>query len=333
MPLIVAFSSCTPPGTPQRTITTDDTIIAKVMNDSSETIISHMSDTQRDSLNFRMRHHYTENFNFRVKTDSMMLVTLPQDITTDTQYIYQDEVIVVATHCVVSGDSIDSLWIKVASDRLTMGWIREKDLLEGAVPDDTISIMIDTLSNSRVIWMVGMIGLGVLAFLFQKGRKRKLLLLQHEQMDSIYPLLFLVLIALMATAYATIQNYMPWYWQEYYFYPSLTPFNMPLCLAILVTIVWAVLIVFLATLDEIKHCFGIADSIYCTLELLAFGIVVYLIFSWTTYFFIGYIILPIFIAGCIYYYVTHTRRRYKCGQCGKRIHSKGKCPYCGTINK
>ncbi len=335
MLLLVAFSSCTQPGKPvgATPLNDTDTIIAKVMSDSGEAVISRLSNKQIDSLNFRIIHHYSENFNFMVKADSLMLVPMLEDLEIDTQYIYHDEVIVVANHTIVHGDSIDSVWVKVASDRLALGWIREKDLLQGVVPDDIISIMIDTLSNSRVIWMIGLLGLGVVAFLIQKGRRRKLLLLQHDQMDSFYPILFLILIALMATIYATIQNYMPWYWQEFYFHPSLNPSVLPLNLAVLVTIVWAVLAVFLATIDDIHHCFDIADSVYCTLELLAFGMLVYLFFSWTTLIFIGYILLPLFIFGCIYYYVKRVRRRFKCGKCGKRIHSKGKCPYCGSENK
>lgn len=335
MSLLIAVSSCTQPTRPVATTSLNDTdtIIAKVMSDSGEAVISRLSAKQIDSLNFRIIHHYSENFNFMVKADSMMLVPMLEDLEIDTQYIYRDEVIVVANHTVVHGDSIDSVWVKVASDRLAMGWIREKDLLKGVVPDDTISIMIDTMSNSRVIWMIGLLGLGVVAFLVQKGRRRKLLLLQHDQMDSFYPLLFLILISLMATVYATIQNFMPWYWQEFYYHPSLNPAVLPLNLAVLVTIVWAVIIVFLATIDEIHHCFAFSDSVYCTLELLAFGMLVYLVFSWTTLIYIGYLLLPLFIFGSIYYYVKYVRCRYKCGHCGKRIHSKGKCPYCGSENK
>lgn len=310
-----------------------DTIIAKVMNDSGAAVISRLSNKQIDSLNFRIIHHYSENFNFIVKADSLMLVPMLEDLGIDTQYIYRDELIVVASHTLIHNDSIDSVWVKVASDRLAIGWIREKDLLHGVVPADIISVMIDTLSNSRVIWMLGLLVAGVVAYLIQRGRRRKLLLLQHEQMDSFYPFLFLILVSLMATVYATIQNYMPWYWQEFYYHPSLNPLVLPLQLSVLVTIVWAVLLVFLANIDEIHHCFSFIDTIYCTLELLAFGILVYLVFSWSTLIFIGYILLPLFIGGAIYYYLNYVRCRYQCGQCGKRIHSKGTCPYCGSNNQ
>lgn len=335
MPMFFLFAACTQPG---RTVATTslndtDTIIAKVMSDSGEAVISRLTNKQIDSLNFRIIHHYSENFNFMVKADSMMLVPMLEDLEIDTQYIYRDEVIVVANHSIVHGDSIDSVWVKVASDRLTMGWIREKELLKGVVPDDTISIMIDTLSNSRVIWMLGLLVMGVGAFLIQKGRRRKLLLTQFDQMDSFYPLLFIILVALMATVYATIQKFMPWYWQEFYYHPSLNPAVLPLNLAVLVSIVWAVAAVFLAALDDIHHAFPFADSIWCTLELLAFSMLVYLVFSWTTLVYVGYVLLPVFVIGSIIYYMKYIRRRYRCGKCGKRIRSKGACPYCGSENQ
>ena len=52
-------------------------------------------------------------------------------------------------------DSVDSVWVKVARDQETMGWVHEKELLEKVVPVDSVSqfihfsvILIPSLSLS-----------------------------------------------------------------------------------------------------------------------------------------------------------------------------------------
>lgn len=94
---------------------------------------------QVDSLVFRLTHHYSENFNFLVKADSLKLIPREGDLIMDTCLVYKDDVIAVAAIKTIPGDSIDSIWVKVASNQTTMGWIPESELLKGTTPDDLIS--------------------------------------------------------------------------------------------------------------------------------------------------------------------------------------------------
>ena len=69
----------------------------------------------------------------------------------DTMYVSKGDRIVVAAIQTVPTDSIDSIWVKVAHDQVTQGWIRESELLEGVSPDDPISQFIDIFSDVHLL--------------------------------------------------------------------------------------------------------------------------------------------------------------------------------------
>ena len=97
---------------------------------------------QRDSMQFAIEHHYTLNYNFCVKADSLTLLThLPENLLhapADTIKLYAGNEIVVANILKYPADST-TYWIKVARDQQTMGWIAEEVLLQNVVPCDPIS--------------------------------------------------------------------------------------------------------------------------------------------------------------------------------------------------
>ncbi|MBR1519760.1 MAG: zinc ribbon domain-containing protein [Bacteroidaceae bacterium] len=257
-----------------------------------DTTLLSLSPKQVDSLMFRLTHHYSENFNFLVKADSLTLIPREGDLITDTCHVYADDIIAVAEIKALPGDSIDSIWVKVASNQFTMGWIPEQELLKGTTPDDPISEMLYALSSSRAIWMSALVALGVIAIFF--GRKKKLampLILRFEEMPSIYPPLFLLLVALMASLYASVQNFVPEFWQEYYFHPTLNPLVLPPVMATLVVLMWLVIITFIAVIDEVYHHFYFAQGVTYLAELIGVSMLVYLIVSWTTLIYIGYLLL------------------------------------------
>ncbi len=257
-----------------------------------DTTLLSLSPKQVDSLMFRLTHHYSENFNFLVKADSLTLIPREGDLITDTCHVYADDIIAVAEIKALPGDSIDSIWVKVASNQFTMGWIPEQELLKGTTPDDPISEMLYALSSSRAIWMSALVALGVIAIFF--GRKKKLampLILRFEEMPSIYPPLFLLLVALMASLYASVQNFVPEFWQEYYFHPTLNPLVLPPVMATLVVLMWLVIITFIAVIDEVYHHFYFAQGVTYLAELIGVSMLVYLMVSWTTLIYIGYLLL------------------------------------------
>jgi len=254
---------------------------------------------QVDSLVFRLTHHYSENFNFIVKADSLMLVPREGDLTQDTCWVYEDDLVVVAA---ISNQG-DTVWVKVAHDQQTMGWIAESQLLRSASPDDPISEWLYWLSGWRGIWMSVLAALGVVAILLRRGWQQRLQLLKFEEMDSLYPVMFIGLVAVMASVYASVQNFVPEYWQEYYFHPSLNPLVLPPVMALLVVLVWLLIITFIAVADEVYHHIDMLHAVAYLFELAGIGMIVYLLVSWATLYYIGYPLLLIFLYGCFIFKV------------------------------
>ena len=197
----------------------------------------------------------------------------------------------------LAGGDIDSIWVKVASNQHTMGWILEQELLQGTTPDDPISEMLDALTGSRAIWMTSIILIGIIAIAFSKRKnlRKSLLPSFFNEMDSPYPSFFLILTTIIAALYASIQNFVPEFWQEYYFHPTLNPLVLPPLMATLVVMAWLLIITLIAVIDEIYHHFYFMAGITYLAKLLGLAMMVYLFVSWTTIIYIGYAILLILL--------------------------------------
>ncbi len=288
---------------------------------------------QADSLVFRLTHHYTDNFNFRVKADSLALLKKEGNVVKDTLMVYEGDLLVVADIHVIPGVRRDTVWVKLAHDQATMGWVREDKLLPDVVPDDDISMLIDFLSSSRAVWMSFIVGLGILAFFIRRAVHHNLRLLHFDEMDSFYPSCFLILTALLSTLYAAVQNYVPEYWQEFYFHPTLNPWLLPPVMAVLVVLVWLLLIVFIAVVEEVYHHFYFVPGLVYVCELTGLAMLIYLVFSWSTLYGFGFYLLPPFLIAMLWLYFRHIRCSYVCGNCGQRMRRKGVCGHCGAKNE
>ena len=301
LPLFFLLMSCVG-GSVRENTKLADTIVNIVDTTSvqPDSVLLNMSPQQIDSLVFRLTHHYSINFNFVVKADSIMLIPREGDAG-DTCYVKDGELIAVAA----ISNHIDTLWVKVAHDQRTMGWIAESELLKHSSPDDPISEILYALSGSRGIWMSILAAIGLSAFFVKQRKNNRMRLFSLEQMQSPYPSMFLALIAVMAVLYSSVQNFVPEYWQEYYFHPSLNPLMLPPLMATLVVCVWLLIITFIAVCDEVYHHFDVLDGAIYIFELLGIGMIVYLAVSWTTIIFIGYLLAPVFLH---YLYVRNKRK-------------------------
>lgn len=259
---------------------------------------------QADSLKFRLRHHYTINFNFVVKCDSLTLIPYEGDLISDTCVVYRGDVIAVASIKTMSADSTDAVWVKVAHDQYTMGWINETDLLNGVAPDDSISEMIYFMTGIRGVWMSSLVLMGVIGFLLRRGKVKKLQILRFDEMDSFYPVLLLTTVGIMGSLYASIQNFVPEFWQEFYYHPTLNPFQLPMIMSALVFLFWLIVIIYIAVVDEVYHNFYFLPGVAYLLELTGLTMVVYLIISWTTLIYVGYVLLLAMIISLWYIYLT-----------------------------
>ena len=311
--------------------------------EESTDTVPKLTPQQVDSVVFRLTHHYGPNFNFELKADSMILVPREGDLIQDTCVVRNKDLLVVAQiKRIEASDSTmeDTFLIKVAHDQTTMGWVKESELLENAVPDDPISQLIDFMTGSRAIWMSSFLGFGVIAFFFRKMRKQKMSISLSElkvvdliEMDSFYPPLLLILVACVAALYASVQNFVPEFWQEYYFHPTMNPLLLPPIMAVLVTLVWLTLIVIVAVVIEVYNNFYSFRGIIYLFEIAGLCMLVYLLISWTILIYLGYLLLPILIAYLIYYYFKYIRCTMTCGHCGRKIREKGICKHCGAINE
>ena len=274
---------------------------------------------QLDSISFYTTHHYTQNYNFVVTGDSLVLVaqqpeamsvpevvsieieSIGEEMMKDSVTIRRHEHVVVADIKTVPSDTIDSIWVKVARDQLTFGWIHENELLSKVSPDDPISQFIDTFSNIHLLVFMAFLVLTGAAYglrrLMRKGSK----IVHFNDIPSFYPTALCLLIASSAVLYSSIQLFGPETWRHFYYHPSLNPFALPFWLGFFVSSVWALIIVSIATVDDVTRILPLGEAILYLIGLAAVCAVLYTIFSITTLYYIGY---PLLIA---YYYFAIKR--------------------------
>ena len=274
---------------------------------------------QLDSISFYTTHHYTQNYNFVVTGDSLVVVAQqPEDMSVpdvvsielesigeemkkDSITIRRHEHVVVADIKTVPSDSIDSVWVKVARDQLTFGWIHENELLSKVSPDDPISQFIDAFSNTHLLVFMAFCILTGAAYGLRRLMRKGCKIVHFDDIPSFYPTALCLLIASAAVLYSSIQLFAPETWRHFYYHPSLNPFALPFWLGVFISSVWAIIILGLATIDDVYHSLPLADAILYLIGLGAICAVVYVVFSITTLYYIGY---PLLIA---YYYFAIKR--------------------------
>ena len=274
---------------------------------------------QLDSISFYTTHHYTQNYNFVVTGDSLVVVaqqpddmsvpdvvsieleSIGEEMKKDSITIRRNEHVVVADIKTVPSDSIDSVWVKVARDQLTFGWIHENELLSKVSPDDPISQFIDAFSNTHLLVFLAFCILTGAAYGLRRLMRKGCKIVHFDDIHSFYPTALCLLIASSAVLYSSIQLFGPETWRHFYYHPSLNPFALPFWLGVFISSVWAIIILGLATIDDVYHSLPLADAILYLIGLGAICAVVYVVFSITTLYYIGY---PLLIA---YFYFAIKR--------------------------
>lgn len=296
-----------------------------------------LTEQQLDSISFYTTHHYTQNYNFLVRTDSLQLieqhpVEMLSGMPVDTLGIYRGNHIVVADITTIPADSIDSVWVKVARDQSTFGWIHERDLLQGVSPDDPISEFIDFFSNTHLLIFLAILVFVAAAYVSRRLISANAKFVHFNDIPSFYPTLLCLLIAFSATVYSSIQLFDPEKWRHYYFHPTLNPYVVPWALGLFLLSVWSLVIVGLATLMEVRRLLPMSEALLYLLGLAGVCAVVYVVFSVSTLYYLGYPLLVAYVYFAVHRYVLHSQANYLCGHCGAKMHSKGRCPSCGTLN-
>ena len=293
---------------------------------------------QNDSSHFKATHHYSSNYNFVVKADSLVLSKLQPEETLshlqeDSLVVYKNEHLVVADIRIMSADSIDSVWVQVARDQQTFGWIHESKLLPNVVPDDPISLFISTFSDIHLLVFLVIIVLISVYYIMRKLLSASLPIVHLRDINSIYPTLLVLLVATSATFYASIQLFAPQVWHHFYFHPTLNPFSVPLPLNLFLLSVWAILLIGLAAIDDVRHLLPLGDAVLYLCGLAAVCAVNYIIFSISTLYYIGYPLLIVYVYWAIKRYIKMPRIKFVCGNCGMPLEKSRRCKHCGALNE
>ncbi len=288
---------------------------------------------QIDSISFSTTHHYSQNYNFVVTANSLTLSDELPEMVFDTLYITKGERIVVADIKTVPTDSIDSVWVKVARDQYTQGWLRESELLAGVSPDDPISQFIDIFSDTHLLIFMAFCVIVGGAYAMRRLLRHNAHIVHFNDIDTFYPTLLCLLVASSATLYATIQMFWAESWRHFYYHPSLNPFSLPAHLCIFVASVWAIIIVGVATVEDVLRRLQTGEALLYLAGLAAVCAVDYVVFSIFTLYYIGYPLLVAYIAYALWRFFRFAHYPYHCGHCGQPLRHKGPCPHCGVVNE
>jgi len=254
------------------------------------------SDRQLDSISFSSTHHYTNKYNFVVSSDSLMLIRQqPEEyvnhLRIDSFAVRKHCLLVVSDIRIIPQDAEDSVWVQLATEENEFGWSHESRLLPRVVPDDPISQFILIFSNTHLLIFMIVIVLISVAYLLRKISHSNAHIVHFNDIDSPYPTALVLMVSLSAAFYATIQLFAPEMWRHFYFHPTLNPFAVPRVLGFFLASVWAILILALACLDEVKHRLSLGDAILYLGGLVGVCAVDYIIFSLCTLYYVGYVLL------------------------------------------
>ncbi len=297
-----------------------------------------LTQQQLDSISFYTTHHYTQGYNFIVRADSLPVIRqLPaevlSDMPVDTMMLYKDEHIVVADITTVPADSLDSVWVKVARDQYTFGWLHEHDMLLAVSPDDAISEFIDTFSDVHLLLFFALVVMVAATYVIVRLMQHHAKIVHFNDIASLYPTVLCLLVAVSATLYSSIQLFGPEKWRHFYYHPTLNPFAVPLSLQLFLYSVWAIIIVTVAAIDDVRRQLPFGQAVLYLLGLGATCAVVYVVFSVSTLYYIGYPLLVAYIVFALRRYARLSHTRYYCGNCNAPLQEKGVCPHCGAVNE
>ena len=262
------------------------------------------SDRQLDSISFSSTHHYTNKYNFVVSADSLMLMRQqPEErvngLATDSFAVYRSCLLVVSDIRIVPQDRHDSVWVQLATEEGGFGWIHETGLLPKVVPDDPISQFILVFSNVHLLIFMVVIVVIAVAYLVRKVSHSKAHIVHFHDIDSPYPMTLALTVSLSAAFYATIQAFMPETWRHFYFHPTLNPFAVPRVLGFFLASVWAILILAIAAVDEVKHRLALGEAVLYLGGLAAVCAVDYIVFSVLTLYYVGYVLLAVYVVFAV----------------------------------
>ena len=226
----------------------------------------------------------------------------------------------------------DSVWVKVARDQETIGWVPERQLLSHIVPVDPISRCIHLFSNSHALPFFLVLAVFFLCFVYRALRRKQIKLIWLNDIDSVFPITLSWLMAAAATLYNSMQHFVPETWERYYYDPSLNPFDLPFVLGLFVLSVFLILLLGVALLDDLFHQTTMEVAFFYLLGLASCCIFLYIFFTYL-WVYLAYVAFIAYSVWCVRRLRKANSYPYACGACGAKMRSKGICPHCGALNE
>jgi hypothetical protein len=272
---------------------------------------------------------YALNSNFRVTADTLWLHQLPL---LDSIPVKEGDELVVAEITARKEMEGDSVWVKVARDQETIGWVPERQLLSHIVPVDPISRCIHLFSNSHALPFFLVLAVFFLCFVYRALRRKQIKLIWLNDIDSVFPITLSWLMAAAATLYNSMQHFVPETWERYYYDPSLNPFDLPFVLGLFVLSVFLILLLGVALLDDLFHQTTMEVAFFYLLGLASCCIFLYIFFTYL-WVYLAYVAFIAYSVWCVRRLRKANSYPYACGACGAKMRSKGICPHCGALNE
>lgn len=272
---------------------------------------------------------YALNSNFRVTADTLWLHQLPL---LDSIPVKEGDELVVAEITARKEMEGDSVWVKVARDQETIGWVPERQLLSHIVPVDPISRCIHLFSNSHALPFFLVLAVFFLCFVYRALRRKQIKLIWLNDIDSVFPITLSWLMAAAATLYNSMQHFVPETWERYYYDPSLNPFDLPFVLGLFVLSVFLILLLGVALLDDLFHQTTMEVAFFYLLGLASCCIFLYIFFTYL-WVYLAYVAFIAYSVWCVRRLRKANSYPYACGACGDKMRSKGICPHCGALNE
>lgn len=272
---------------------------------------------------------YALNSNFRVTVDTLWLHQLPL---LDSIPVKEGDELVVAEITARKEMEGDSVWVKVARDQETIGWVPERQLLSHIVPVDPISRCIHLFSNSHALPFFLVLAVFFLCFVYRALRRKQIKLIWLNDIDSVFPITLSWLMAAAATLYNSMQHFVPETWERYYYDPSLNPFDLPFVLGLFVLSVFLILLLGVALLDDLFHQTTMEVAFFYLLGLASCCIFLYIFFTYL-WVYLAYLAFIAYSVWCVRRLRKANSYPYACGACGAKMRSKGICPHCGALNE
>ncbi len=281
---------------------------------------------------------YGVNYNFICMSDSMMLQVdrplhnQPVDTSSYMPVIHRGDELVVAGFTVIPEDTTDSVWVKVAHDQVTQGWMHEQELLSHVVPNDPISQFIYLFSQRHLLVFLLFVAGMALVQLLWRNRRRQLHFPHFNDIASFYPTASALLFFVAVLLYGSIQRYVPETWEVFYFHPTLNPFGLPLVLSLFLSAVWLALVCLVAAADDVLSMLPPLSAFRYGVSLIGLFMVGYILLSLAARFQLDYLLFMLYAVWAVVRYVRRFAPHLRCGVCGAKMHAPGVCTRCGTEN-